>query len=229
MLPLFKKIQREGPLLSKRYGASHLNKIKAKEYVPSVCHAKVAKCVKVFSNPLEFNGEDLNPNHLLKASRGSGFCLDLANKSTEYVRDMLVRWTVELQSRNYPVEFLIEEKLDDALYGKTGTAVDYKFFCFHGKPAYFLCRDGNNRNFYDLDYKPLKRESVKELDPIDLKPFLEVAEILSAPFPFVRIDLYNCKDGVYFGEYTFHCREGKQEFPMELEMELGKLWDLSKE
>ena len=100
----------------------------------------------------------------------------------------------------------------------------YNHTPFDGKPAYFLCRDGTNRNFYDLTYKPLKLESVAELEHIDLAPMIQIANELSAPFPFVRIDLYNCKDGVYFGEYTFNCREGKQEFPMELELYFGSLW-----
>ncbi|GAA3268531.1 hypothetical protein GCM10020258_39990 [Sphingomonas yabuuchiae] len=30
-----------------------------------------------------------------------------------------------------------------------------------------------------------------------------MAEALSAPFPFVRVDLYDGDDGIYFGELTF--------------------------
>jgi hypothetical protein len=223
MIPLFEKIKKEGPKLSKLH-ANYLNKIQAKSIAVAASPAvKVAKLIKTFNNSSDFNASDLNHMHIVKASRGSGYCLDLSGVSgASGVQKTLKAW--KLRFSKEPVEFLIETKLDDAVYGLTGTAVDYKFFCFHGKPAYFLCRDGKNRNFYDLDYKPLKLESDAELDHIDLAPMIRIAEELSAPFQFVRIDLYNCKDGVYFGEYTFHCREGKQEFPMELELYFGSLW-----
>jgi hypothetical protein len=223
MIPLYQKIRTEGPLLSKKY-AHYLNKIQAKTIVQATSSVKVAKLVKTFTNPTDLNADDLNPQHLLKASRGSGMCLDISGVSLSAAHKQLSEWKLQLMQKHLPVEFLIEPKLNDAVYGITGAAVDYKFFCFHGKPAYFLCRDGKNRNFYDLEYKPLKLESTTELERIHLAPMIRVAEELSAEFPFVRIDLYNCKDGVYFGEYTFHCREGKQEFPMELELYFGSLW-----
>ena len=30
-----------------------------------------------------------------------------------------------------------------------------------------------------------------------------IAEQLAAPFPFVRVDLYDIRGGIYFGEMTF--------------------------
>ena len=224
MIPLFEKIRREGPALTKRH-ANYLNKIQAKSIAtkdaPTV---KVSTLIKTFKDPDQFIADDLNSVHILKATRGSGFCMDLSGASVSSVRRTLNHWKQLLIQKKLPVEFLIETKLDDKVYGITGTAVDYKFFCFHGSPEYFLCRDGTNRNFYDLTYKPLKLESTAELEKIDLTCMIEIAKQLSAPFPFVRIDLYNCKDGVYFGEYTFHCREGKQEFPIDLELYFGSLW-----
>jgi hypothetical protein len=57
-----------------------------------------------------------------------------------------------------------------------------------------------------------------------LAPMIAYAKLLSAPFPFVRIDLYNGTDGVYFGEYTFHVNAGKQEFDAATERRLGAYW-----
>jgi hypothetical protein len=223
MVPLFQKIRKEGPILSKLH-QNYLNKIQAKSIVQSISSVNVAKLIKTFTNPNELNADDLNPLHILKASRGSGYCIDLSGANLYTTRKKLEEWRLQLANKGLPVEFLIETKLNDAVYGITGTAVDYKFFCFHGKPAFFLCRDGKNRNFYDLQYKPLKLESTVELPYIDLTPMIHIAEELSARFEFVRIDLYNCKDGVYFGEYTFNCCEGKQEFSIELELQFGSLW-----
>ena len=33
---------------------------------------------------------------------------------------------------------------------------------------------------------------------------IELAKTLSVDLPFVRIDLFECQDEVYFGEITFH-------------------------
>lgn len=220
-LPFFEKIAIEGPLLSKRH-ADCLHKLHVKERVSNT--VAVAKLVRTLQTPDEFCESDINPNHILKAVRGSGFVFDLAKpKSVNLIKRILERYRKNLIEKGVPCEFIIEEKINDAVFGITGEAVDYKFFCFHGEPKYFLVRFKGNRNFYWLDWTPMKPIET-ELPRIDLTEMLRVAKILSAPFDFVRIDLYNAVDGVYFGEYTFHVREGKQEFPLELEYELGKFW-----
>jgi hypothetical protein len=133
-------------------------------------------------------------------------------------------WIEKLNRINAPIEFLIEEKIKDAVFGNTGSATDYKFFCFNGEPHIFLCRFQGNRNFYDLNYNPIKLQGTKQLPHIDLAPMLEIARQLSAPFEFVRIDLYHGADGVYFGEYTFNVNAGHREFDDATELRLGKLW-----
>ena len=222
---LCEKIAQEGLSLNERH-ADYLNKIKVKTTVPATAPtAKIAKLITTFATPEEFNESHLNPNHILKASRGSGYLVDLANvKTVEQVRTHMRSWANALHKVHKPVEYLIEEKIVDAVFGSTGTAADYKFFCFNGEPHFFLCRFNGNRNFYDLDYKPIKLQGKNQLPQIDLAPMLEIARQLSAPFPFVRIDLYHGADGVYFGEYTFHVNGGHREFNDKLERQFGKLW-----
>jgi hypothetical protein len=220
-LPFFKKIATKGSLLS-RQNRDCLHKLHVKERVSTT--VAVAKLVRTLETPDEFGESDINPNHILKAVRGSGFVLDLAKtKSVNVIKGILERWRKNLIEKGFPCGFLIEEKINDAVFGITGETVDYKFFCFHGEPKFFLVRFKGNRNFYWLDWTPMKAVG-QELPRVDLTEMVRVAKILSAPFEFVRIDLYNAVDGVYFGEYTFHVREGKQEFSLELEYELGKLW-----
>lgn len=215
----------QGPVLTKIH-ADYMSKINVKTSVPVIAPTvKVAKLITTFKSPEEFTTSHLNPNHILKASRGSGFLVDLAKVSTvEEARTHMRSWTNALHKMNKPVEFLIEEKIVDAVFGSTGQAADYKFFCFNGKPHFFLCRFDGNRNFYDLNYKPIKLQGTKQLPRIDLAPMIEIARQLSAPFPFVRIDLYHGADGVYFGEYTFNVNGGHREFNDALEREFGKLW-----
>lgn len=44
--------------------------------------------------------------------------------------------------------------------------------------------------------------------PKYLERMLEIARTLSAPFPFVRVDLYEIKDKIFFGEMTFSANMG---------------------
>jgi len=39
--------------------------------------------------------------------------------------------------------------------------------------------------------------------PNNLEHMIVLAELLSSPFSFVRVDIYNVESGIYFGEYTF--------------------------
>jgi hypothetical protein len=227
-LLLHQKIAIEGPRLTREF-PDYLNKIKVKELVQTLAPAaKIARLVRTFRDPAEFTAADINPAHILKASRGSGTLRDLATvKTPEEARGEMSKW---IRSLAEPPEFLIEEKIKDAVLGFTGNATDYKFFCFNGEPKFFLCRflsaQGRwNRHFYDLEYRPIKLEGNDSLPHIDLGPMIEIARKLSARFPFVRIDLYNSTEGVYFGEFTFHVCSGKREFDNETELRFGKLWD----
>lgn len=93
---------------------------------------------------------------------------------------------------------------------------DYKIYCYHGKATYImLCvgreNKGNPQFFYfDRDWNLLmfnpdaKRNPDIEISkPKCLESMLHYAEILSEPFPFVRVDLYCEDDRVIFGELTF--------------------------
>jgi hypothetical protein len=51
---------------------------------------------------------------------------------------------------------------------------------------------------------------------------LEMARTLSKGFPHVRVDLYNVKGKIYFGELTFYDGSGYFSFdPDEFDYELG--------
>lgn len=95
--------------------------------------------------------------------------------------------------------------------------VDYKIYCANGKAEYiWVCsgRDSNGTSVmtYDRDWTPrpdlcvfdsrYRKGSIRPR-PENLNEMIEVAETLVKPFPFVRLDLYNIKGKIYFGEMTF--------------------------
>ena len=114
---------------------------------------------------------------------------------------------------------------------------DYKFFCFNGKPYYCqLIQDRSSNetiDFYDMDWNhmpfyglnPMHGPAAKPAaKPAAYESMKEIAKKLSTGFPFVRVDLYSVKDGVYFGELTFYPASGYGVFtPDEWDYKLGDL------
>lgn len=102
---------------------------------------------------------------------------------------------------------------------------DYKFFCFNGEPKLLmycegLCNEKGERghamcNFYDMDFilLDLKINNDKITTRVIEKPqnfeeMQKIARVLSAPFPFSRVDLYNLEGKIVFGELTFYHAAG---------------------
>ena len=63
-----------------------------------------------------------------------------------------------------------------------------------------------------------------EVMPDNLVKMIAIAERLSAGFKFLRVDLYNVKDKIYFGELTFYPAAGMGAFvPEDWDGKLGTL------
>ncbi len=92
---------------------------------------------------------------------------------------------------------------------------DFKFHCINGEPL--LCQIDHarfgtpwGRIFRLPDFAPMDPADgiamppgVAPPDPERLAAMLDAARTLAAPFDYVRVDLYNGLDGIYFGELTF--------------------------
>jgi hypothetical protein len=108
---------------------------------------------------------------------------------------------------------IIERSLGDRSKGRK-SADDFKFFCSRGHA--FLCqinldRFGDHRlinvtvpDFADsgVEYGT-RRPDLMPDKPARWGDMVRFAAALSRPFEFVRIDLYNGGDDIYFGEFTF--------------------------
>lgn len=111
--------------------------------------------------------------------------------------------------------------------------IDYKFFCFHGKPAYIQVDVGrftnHKRNIYDINWDNLPVEYLypncaRQIPrPDRLDEMLEVAAMLSENLTFARIDLYD-ESRVLFGEITFYPENGFGKFsPTDWDARFGEL------
>lgn len=119
---------------------------------------------------------------------------------------------------------------------------DFKFMCFNGKvKCSFVCldrysKDGLKIDFYDLSWQkmpfsrhyPNSNQILPKPQNYDL--MINLAERLSIGIPFVRVDFYEIKGKVYFGELTFYPGSGFEEFePEKYDRILGDWLILPKE
>lgn len=121
--------------------------------------------------------------------------------------------------------------------------IDYKFFCFNGKPEFLYVSEGlsnhktarmsfvdmeyNKVLFYRKDYRPFENLPKK---PEGFEKMKELAEQLSVNIPFVRVDFYEIDKKIYFGEITFFPCSGYIPFePEEWDKKLGDMLELPKE
>lgn len=116
---------------------------------------------------------------------------------------------------------------------------DYKFFCFNGKVKCFKIDFGrfveHHANYYSPEGKllPFGEKGLEqdpnhiEIIPENLDKMITIAEKLSDGFKFLRVDLYNIKEEIYFGELTFYPASGMGAFtPNKWDYKLGKMLNL---
>lgn len=111
---------------------------------------------------------------------------------------------------------------------------EYKFFCFNGEPKFFyVATDSspggrNFHNYYDMDWNLLpftrhsRNASFDIARPDNFDEMLDLARKLSAPFPHVRVDLCNTRDGLLVEELTFYVGSGTGKFsPRDWDVKFG--------
>lgn len=117
-------------------------------------------------------------------------------------------------------QYKVEKRLlcEEYIEGVDGEPpIDYKIYCFNGEAKFVLCCHGRGSKIHPTFYIFNKEWKLQRLNkqglnapegftlskPDGLDDLFRYAEILSKPFPFVRVDFY-LKDGRgYFGELTF--------------------------
>lgn len=122
---------------------------------------------------------------------------------------------------------LAEEYLEAKNEDFSSSAIDYKVWCFDGKPySVWACYSRSAEcayvNIYDLDWNVHPEYSVftdhyrngegKVPKPKTFDHMMTVAADLSKGFPEVRVDFYEIDGRLYFGEMTFATLAGKINF-----------------
>lgn len=194
-------------------------------------------------NPDTIPFDDLPDRFVVKPTHGSGWIKLVPHKAEldiSALKDQCRSWLSqdfyekcrERVYRGLPRRIIVEEMIDDKTQG--GPA-DYKFFVFHGRvkviqaifgrhaefSIYHLDREWRNLNF-NFNYEPFFGEAPH---PPHLAEMIEVSEILAKDIDFVRVDLYDTPEKIFFGELTTTPSAGLDRFnPKSFDDYLGSLW-----
>jgi hypothetical protein len=195
------------------------------------------------TNPREIDFAALPRAFAVKLNHGSGLNVLVTNKAAVNWQEILLRlqrWMRfpyhkahrEWAYQQITPRVLVEELLQDR---RGHLPDDYKLHVFRGKVRLIQVhydRFGEQRiNLFDEAYRPLNvryqappaRERLAP--PRHLEEMIAVAERLAADFNYARVDLYEHRDRVYFGEITHYPAAGIGVFdPPEFDRALGDLW-----
>lgn len=189
--------------------------------------------IATYTPDADIDFDALPDSFVIKSNNGSAQSIIVDDKSKadfDAIREKIGSWfrgknfayaTAEPHYLRIKPQILIEARLQTP---DSSLPADYKFLCIDGKVTCCqVCSERNSKDFhclfglYDVDnwkeipdstpdYIHLKKAWPR---PAGLEKMIKCAEILSAGFPFVRIDLYDIDGKVYFGEMTFTPAAGR--------------------
>ena len=185
----------------------------------------------VWDSPDEIDFASLPSSFALKATHGSGWNILVPNKSAldeEWARRRLGEWLglrqamkggFELHYEYCEPRIVCERFLRDG----TGGLRDYKFMVFDGVVQFAFTVDRRAGRAMRGTYLPdwtrapfeYTCEAVRAPDvppPSGLETMLRLASRLGKGFACARVDFYQVRGRVYFGEITFTDADGLSEF-----------------
>lgn len=224
-----------------------VDKYKVREYVAERIGKKyLVPLIGIYNQVVDIKFSELPDSFVLKITNGSQNNIICNNKNDinwDKMRKEVKTWcnknyynrTREWPYKNVENRIIVEELIKD----NEVELKDYKFWCFNGVPKFVQIDSGrftnHRRDFYDTSFNvklPIQITYLPKQDilikPDNYDKMLEIASELSKGYPFLRIDLYNVKGRIYFGEITFYpgnCNEKIR--PLEYEQRLGDQLDLN--
>lgn len=215
-LPIFTKLVDKyevKPIVSKLIGEEH-----------------VIHTLGVWDRVDEIDFDSLPDKFVLKCTHDSGgliVCKDKLKLDVQAAKQKLHR---ALKTNYYNISrewgykyvkprIIAEEYMEDCV---THSLDDYKFFCFNGKAKVMFV--GTDRStdvkfdFFDQYGKHLDilnghpQAKVAPILPPTFSKMVELAELLSTGYPYMRVDLYDVDGRIYFGEYTLYHFGGTMPF-----------------
>jgi len=229
-----------------------VDKIKVKDIVGKIIGEEyIIPTLRIWDSPEEMKPEDFNsmPDRFVIKTNHSGgnlgvyLCTDKRTMNLRQVKKKMAKslgTDIFTTFREWPYKNIEKKILAEEFIGED--LIDYKFFCFNGEvDSVMLCIGRNSSEktrfyFFDPEWN-LRRYNIAGKNapegftvdkPERFDKMIEIASKLSKGFPFVRVDLYNTRGHIYFGELTFFPDSGLDPNILpEAELYLGSKIDLS--
>ena len=207
--------------LADKYGVRKYLMAKGYEHILVKLYGKWDK-----ADDIDF--ESLPNSFILKTNHGYGEIIIVKDKSKAdlweirkkmdyYLNTPFGIWSAEPHYLRIKPCIIAEELLfQDG--GISTSLIDYKFYCFNGVPVacgvfYDRNLEAHNKGMtpYDMEWvkhEEWRRENIvkpcKDIPkPQTLELMKKACKDLASQFPFVRMDFYEVKGKLYFGEFTF--------------------------
>lgn len=198
------------------------DKVEVRKYIETKGLKQILpQCYGVWADANDIDFAKLPNQFALKTNHGCGKHIICRDKSKLDLRKTINSLNATLSQvfsiREPHYQYILpkvfaEELIDD---GKGGPPIDYKFMCVNGEiKCVLVCSERYNvgdqpkLSTFSVEWKPIEWIQKHKDDKIASKPqhlneMIEIAKIFAKDFEFVRVDLYDCPQGVYFGELTF--------------------------
>ncbi|WP_218669540.1 ATP-grasp fold amidoligase family protein [Marinococcus halophilus] len=203
---------------------SRVDKYKVRAYISETIGSQyLVPLIGVFDNVEDIDWDSFPNKFVLKCTHGSGSNIVCTNKSELNIKETkkkLKKWMKSnwyWYGREWPYKSLKPKIICEEYLGEN--IVDYKFMCFHGEPKLIQIHQNRGMNNQTLDFynERWEKTNISRETPTDKKEIakpdnfeemLSIAKKLSQNEIHVRIDLYEVKGKIYFGEITYFTTSG---------------------
>lgn len=191
-----------------------------------------SKIYGFWSSPKDIEWDILPNEFILKVNCGNGGNFIIKDKSNidkkkiikkinQFLKKDFFRAGREWVYKDIQKRIVAEELLKDE---KGDIPIDYKIFCFGGKPKYIQVDidrfTAHKRAIYSIDWQlmnlkydyPKPDKNIQR--PLKLDEMINLAKRLSLGIPFVRVDLFSLPE-IKFGELTFYPEAAQGQFEPE--------------
>ncbi len=231
--------------------ATVTDKYELKKYVTEKIGEKyIVPALGVWDDPKDIEWDKLSDNTILKATNGgdsnSIFVIYKNDKETrEKATKTARKWIMKTNSvyyagfngvfRHVPQRILAEKNIEI----NEGDLLNYKIWMFHGEAKFYYISktdlskksDKTKITYFKMNGEPFearmnKYPPLKEFrSTTRFKEMIHLAEILSEPFEFVRVDFMETPEQLVVSELTLTPDAGLRPFDTcELDYEIGKYW-----
>lgn len=227
-----------------------VDKYAVKEYVANIIGKDyIIPTIGVWDKPEDIDWDTLPNSFVLKTTHGGGgggvvLCRDKStidkHKITEQLslclKQDIAKYSCEWPYKNVKRR-IIAESIINPVQGDE--LLDYKFFCFNGRMEFMKVDIGrfgdHHANYYNRDFELLPFGEILYLPDVNAKvdkpnsfeKMIILAEKLAKGIPFLRVDMYNTGNNIYFGELTFYPASGLEKYvPEEWDEKIGKMLTL---